>query len=176
MLIFKGTDTQKRIKYNAEGKTAIDLYNNLVSKDIISIVDGDPYEEAQLKKAKLTHDDFKDEDGELDCDKLNEWLSYGERNLTDEEILEVIAEQNGNAYYQKIIDTKKAEELYRKIHITIDNKRMDKGTLKGESVRVELELTDEEVDHFDYVELADEYTWELDFNTLSVVYCEENDE
>lgn len=97
MLEFRGTDTSKRIKYEAQASTWIGLYNELVNKGIISTVDGDPYEIEKLKKAGKTYSDFENEDGDIDFQAIEKL-----EDLTDDEIRVLISEQNGSAYYQSV--------------------------------------------------------------------------
>ena len=102
MLKFEGWNTQRNVKYEAKGETPIDLYNNLVSKGIISTVDGDPYELAVMEKYGKTEEDFLDEDGEDDVETERKWLEDPNHYLTDDEILSVIGDCNESAFYQEI--------------------------------------------------------------------------
>lgn len=101
---FRGTDTQKIMKYRAEADSPIELYYELIDKDIISVVDGDPYDDEILEKASKTWADFEDEDGYLDYDLFDKWYNVEgfKFDLTNDEIIILIKEQNGNAYYQNI--------------------------------------------------------------------------
>ncbi|MGL5329833.1 MAG: hypothetical protein ACRDD7_11215 [Peptostreptococcaceae bacterium] len=112
---FEGTDTQRRVKYNAEADTVIELYCNLVNQGIISTVDGDPYDETLMKKYNVSWDDFKDKDGYDDFDKFTKWRESEADDLTDEEILEVITNEQGNAYYQKIYEWNSDLQEYEEI-------------------------------------------------------------
>lgn len=97
---FNGKNTHGTRKYYADGNTAIELYQDLVNQNIISICDGDPYEMALLKKNSLTIGDFMNEDDDLDNEKYNDFLS--DNSLEDAEIIQLIKKQDGNAYYQTI--------------------------------------------------------------------------
>lgn len=94
--IFKGTDTQGRISYEAEGNTVIELYIELRNNGTISTVDDDPLEIALMDKYNMTWEDFDD-----DYANFTQWESTVE-GLTDDEILEVIFDERGNAYYKTI--------------------------------------------------------------------------
>ena len=61
------------------------------------------YNHAILAKFDKTEDDaeFFDDDGETDYDKIQKFIdTTPEAELTDEELWILIAEQNGNAFYQ----------------------------------------------------------------------------
>ena len=105
-----GKDTRNVCKWTVEATSMIDLYNQLVSKGIISIVNGDPYDiakvEKEIKKSnKWKHYNefeesiFNDENINDPCEYYNNLLSEME-DLTDDEIMQVILNENGNAYYQ----------------------------------------------------------------------------
>lgn len=112
---FKGTDTMHISKYEAYGDSALELYNNLVDKGVISTFDGDPYELAVMEKFGMSEDDFLYNDGEVDYESMQDWLEGFEHNLTEEEILTLISEQNGNAYYQTIYIWNELENEYQPI-------------------------------------------------------------
>ena len=94
-----GKNTNKNITWGMSADSMIDLYNQLTSKGVISIEDGDPYEEAVLKKAGRNIDDLRDEYGYVDQDRVQEALD-GSEGLTDKELWQLIEGQDGNAYYQ----------------------------------------------------------------------------
>ena len=101
--IFKGTDTRRMLKYRAQADTVIALYSELVNKGIISTEDGDPLEIATLENSCKRYEDFEDVNGDIDYNAVDEWLNKAEK-LTDDEILTLITEQDGNAYYQHIYE------------------------------------------------------------------------
>lgn len=94
-----GKNTSKNITWGMSADSMIDLYNQLTSKGVISVEDGDPYEEAVLKKAGKCMDDLRDEYGDIDQDLVQEALDSSE-DLTDKELWQLIEDQDGNAYYQ----------------------------------------------------------------------------
>lgn len=104
MLKFVGWNTQRNIKYKAKGNTPLQLYDELVNKDIISTINGNPYDYAIMKKYGKSEEDFLDDDDEYDWELYYKWYSSGKYDLTDDEILELIKECNGNAYYQEITE------------------------------------------------------------------------
>lgn len=114
--IFEGTDSSCRIHYKAIGNTIIELYNDLVNQDIVSLIDGDPYEEAVMKKAGKSWDDFKNEDGDEDIEKFNKWYNqHPQYDLTDEEIIRIISSDYSRAYYYNIKELNKSTGEYEKI-------------------------------------------------------------
>lgn len=98
---FKGTDTQRRIKYEAQGDTPLELYDELVMQNVISIVDGDPCELALMTKYGKSCKDFLDENNDYNYEKYIQWTDTV-KGLTDEEVLDVISNERGNAYYNTI--------------------------------------------------------------------------
>jgi len=101
MYKFTGSDTSGKINYALTSKAPIDLYNQLVNRGIIATVDGDPLEIYKLSKVGKTFADFWDTDAyELNEKLLNQTLDS--IYLTDAEILRVIGNERGNAYYQEI--------------------------------------------------------------------------
>lgn len=112
--LFKGTDTSGRIHYKAEGNTLLELYNDLERQNIITTSDYDPYEKAVMKKYNKTWDDFMDEDGYENHDLFVKWYDTVD-GLTDNEILEMIGEENGNAYYQTIYKYNDETDEYDKL-------------------------------------------------------------
>lgn len=100
MIYWKGRSTNGICRYKATAGTFINLFNDLIDRNIIKDPDTDIYDDAVLEKYNKTFDDkeFQDEDGELDYEKVREFVKN--HNLTDEEIWLLISQQNGNAYYQ----------------------------------------------------------------------------
>ena len=111
MLKFNGTDTSRKMKYSAEADSAIKLYQELVNKGIISEVDNSPYFEAVMDKFNKVDADFLDEDSDYDYELFQNWYDKGNHDLSDTEILQLISECNGNAYYQDIINTNGLEAI-----------------------------------------------------------------
>lgn len=99
-IYWKGKSTNKSLEWKAEANNFLDLYNELIEREIIKNYDVDIYNNAVLNKYNKTEDDteFCDENGELDYDKINDFVKV--RPLTDKELWELIFEQKGNAYYQ----------------------------------------------------------------------------
>lgn len=100
MIYWKGRSTNGVCRYKAVAVTFINLFNDLINREIIIDHDTDIYDDAVLEKYNKSYKDreFRDEDGELDYEKVREFVES--HNLTDEEIWLLIAHQNGNAYYQ----------------------------------------------------------------------------
>ena len=59
-LHFKGTDTSKVIKYSAYANSFLELYDELVNKKVISVVDYDPYTYACIEKAGFNIEKLKE--------------------------------------------------------------------------------------------------------------------
>ena len=105
-----GRDTRGICKWTVEATSMIDLYNQLVDKGVISRVDGDPYVMAKVEKEiEKSHKwkDYRDfeeqifnDDPEDDPMKVYNSLLSEMEDLTDDEIMQVILKENGNAYYQ----------------------------------------------------------------------------
>lgn len=99
-----GRNTSKTKKWEITAESMIDLYNKIVNKEIISTENGDPWEEAVLKKAgkDINSDEFLDEDGYINPDLIQEAINKAE-DLTDKELWKLIKNQYGNAYYQSFL-------------------------------------------------------------------------
>ena len=100
MIYWRGKSTDGIMKWNFEASSFADLFNLLMSKEIINDYDYDVYDRAVLEKYDKTEDDeeFKDADGELDYDKVQAFVD--QHHLTDEELWLLIASRDGKAYYQ----------------------------------------------------------------------------
>ncbi|MFR4681865.1 MAG: hypothetical protein ACLT9M_05895 [Anaerobutyricum hallii] len=100
VICWEGKTTNKNLEWKAEADNFGDLYNELIEREIIKNYDVDIYDEAVLSKYNKTEDDdeFLDENGEFDYDKIVEFVKT--RPLTDRELWELIFSQKGNAYYQ----------------------------------------------------------------------------
>lgn len=101
MIYWKGKSTNGILRYKAIESSFIKLFNELMNREIINNYDYDVYDNAVLKKHNKSFEDaeFQNEDGELDYEKVREFVE--KHNLTDEEIWLLISLQDGNAYYQK---------------------------------------------------------------------------
>ena len=100
MIYWRGKSTDGIMKWNFEASSFADLFNLLMSKEIINDYDYDVYDRSVLEKYDKTEDDeeFKDDDGELDYNKVQAFVD--QHHLTDEELWLLIASRDGNAYYQ----------------------------------------------------------------------------
>lgn len=100
MIIWHGKSTNGLLKWNCKADSFMELYKKLCEKDVISNVDYDVYDRAVLEKFDKTEEDeeFQNADGDLDYEKVQEFVET--HDLTDEELWIVIAQENGNAYYQ----------------------------------------------------------------------------
>ena len=100
MIYWSGKSTDGIWKRSFEADTFLELFNLLMSKEIINDYDYDVYDRAVLEKYGKTEDDeeFKDDDGELDYSQVQAFVD--KRQLTDEELWLLIASRNGKAYYQ----------------------------------------------------------------------------
>lgn len=100
MIYWKGRSTNGACRYKAVAGTFINLFNDLINREIIIDHDTDIYDDAVLEKYNKSYKDkeFRNKDDELDYEKVREFVES--HNLTDEELWLLIAHQNGNAYYQ----------------------------------------------------------------------------
>lgn len=100
MIYWSGKSTDGIWKRSFEASSFADLFNLLMSKEIINDYDYDVYDRAVLEKYDKTEDDeeFKDADGELDYNKVQAFVD--QHHLTDEELWLLIASRDGKAYYQ----------------------------------------------------------------------------
>lgn len=100
MIYWSGKSTDGIWKRSFEADTFLELFNLLISKEIINDYDYDVYDRAVLEKYGKTEDEeeFKDEDGELDYDNVQAFVD--QHHLTDEELWLLIASRDGKAYYQ----------------------------------------------------------------------------
>ena len=100
MIYWRGKSTDGIMKWNFEASSFADLFNLLMSKEIINDYDYDVYDRSVLEKYDKTEDDeeFKDDDGELDYNKVQAFVD--QHHLTDEELWLLIASRDGKAYYQ----------------------------------------------------------------------------
>ncbi len=100
MIYWRGKSTDGIMKWNFDASSFADLFNLLMSKEIINDYDYDVYDRSVLEKYDKTEDDeeFKDDDGELDYNKVQAFVD--QHHLTDEELWLLIASRDGKAYYQ----------------------------------------------------------------------------
>ncbi len=100
MIYWNGKSTDGIWQRNFEADSFADLFNLLMNKEIINDYDYDVYDRAVLEKYDKTEDDaeFQDEDGDLDYNKIRAFVD--QHHLTDEELWLLIANRDGNAYYQ----------------------------------------------------------------------------
>jgi t-SNARE complex subunit (syntaxin) len=121
MKLFEGRTTNNRLICKVEFETPQELYNVLVEKGIISLEDGDPMDLARFGKATNKFDENIKEAFAKKYEEFDENYSGKSRNtyqdfmlqfpdLTDDEIMDVISDCDGNAYYQEIIDLEEEKE------------------------------------------------------------------
>jgi hypothetical protein len=103
MIKWKATSVNGLVEYEQEAESFKELFDELDERGIISDPDFPLYDTALLEKyGKLFSDnDFKDESGELDYEKVDNFLDGKE--LSDKELYELICSRNGEAYYQKFM-------------------------------------------------------------------------
>lgn len=103
MIKWKATSVNGLVEYEQEAENFKELFDALDERGIISDPDFPLYDTALLEKyGKLFSDnDFKDESGELDYEKVDNFLDG--KKLSDMELYELILSRNGEAYYQKFM-------------------------------------------------------------------------
>lgn len=103
MIKWKATSVNGLMEYEQEAENFKELFDALDERGIISDPDFPLYDTALLEKyGKLFSDnDFKDESGELDYEKVDNFLDG--KKLSDMELYELILSRNGEAYYQKFM-------------------------------------------------------------------------
>lgn len=103
MIKWKATSVNGLVEYEQEAENFKELFDELDERGIISDPDFPLYDTALLEKyGKLFSDnDFKDESGELDYEKVDNFLDG--KKLSDMELYELILSRNGEAYYQKFM-------------------------------------------------------------------------
>ena len=103
MIKWKSTSVNRLVEYEQEAESFKELFDALDERGIISDPDFPLYDTALLEKyGKLFSDnDFKDESGELDYEKVDNFLDG--KKLSDMELYELILSRNGEAYYQKFM-------------------------------------------------------------------------
>lgn len=103
MIRWKATSVNGLVEYEQEAESFKELFDALDGRGIISDPDFPLYDTALLEKYGKSFDDagFKDESGELDYEKVDNFLDGKE--LSDKELYELICSRNGEAYYQKFM-------------------------------------------------------------------------
>ena len=103
MIKWKATSVNGLVKYEQESKSFKELFDELDEMGIISDPDFPLYDTALLEKygKSFSDNDFKDETGELDYEKVENFLDG--KKLSDRELYELILSRNGEAYYQKFM-------------------------------------------------------------------------
>ena len=94
------------VKYEQESESFKELFDELDERGIISDPDFPLYDTALLEKygKSFSDNEFKDESGELDYEKVDDFLDG--KKLSDKELYELILSRNGEAYYQKFMREK----------------------------------------------------------------------
>lgn len=101
MIKWRGKSTNGIWRRNEEADTFTELYNLCYENGTINNTDSDPWDDLMLEKAGKSYSDFEDEDGDFDYNAMRNFIDSNESyRLTDEDIWLLIANQNGNAYYQ----------------------------------------------------------------------------
>lgn len=103
MIIWKATSVNGLVEYEQESESFKELFDELDERGIISDPDFPLYDTALLEKygKSFSDNDFKDETGELDYEKVENFLDG--KKLYDRELYELILSRNGEAYYQKFM-------------------------------------------------------------------------
>lgn len=103
MIRWKATSVNGLVEYEQEAESFKELFDELDERRIISDPDFPLYDTALLEKygKSFSDNDFKDETGELDYEKVENFLDG--KKLSDRELYELILSRNGEAYYQKFM-------------------------------------------------------------------------
>lgn len=103
MIKWKATSVNGLVEYEQEAENFKELFDELDERGIISDPDFPLYDTALLEKygKSFSDNDFKDETGELDYEKVENFLDG--KKLSDRELYELILSRNGEAYYQKFM-------------------------------------------------------------------------
>lgn len=103
MIKWKATSVNGLVEYEQEAESFKELFDTLDGRGIISDPDFPLYDTALLEKygKSFSDNDFKDETGELDYEKVENFLDG--KKLSDRELYELILSRNGEAYYQKFM-------------------------------------------------------------------------
>lgn len=103
MIRWKATSVNRLVEYEQEAESFKELFDALDGRGIISDPDFPLYDTALLEKygKSFSDNEFKDETGELDYEKVDDFLDG--KKLSDKELYELILARNGEAYYQKFM-------------------------------------------------------------------------
>lgn len=103
MIRWKATSVNGLVEYEQESESFKELFDELDERGIISDPDFPLYDTAILEKygKSFSDNDFKDETGELDYEKVDNFLEG--KKLSDVELYDLILSRNGEAYYQKFM-------------------------------------------------------------------------
>lgn len=103
MIKWKATSVNGLVEYEQEAENFKELFDELDERGIISDPDFPLYDTALLEKygKSFSDNDFKGESGELDYEKVDNFLDG--KKLSDKELYELILSRNGEAYYQKFM-------------------------------------------------------------------------
>lgn len=103
MIRWKATSVNGLVEYEQEAESFKELFDALDERGIISDPDFPLYDTALLEKygKSFSDNDFKGETGELDYEKVENFLDG--KKLSDRELYELILSRNGEAYYQKFM-------------------------------------------------------------------------
>lgn len=103
MIKWKATSVNGLVEYEQEAESFKELFDELDERGIISDPDFPLYDTAILEKygKSFSDNDFKDETGELDYEKVDNFLDG--KKLSDMELYDLILSRNGEAYYQKFM-------------------------------------------------------------------------
>ena len=103
MIKWKATSVNGLVEYEQDSENFKGLFDELDERGIISDPDFPLYDTAILEKygKSFSDNDFKDETGELDYEKVDNFLDG--KKLSDMELYDLILSRNGEAYYQKFM-------------------------------------------------------------------------
>lgn len=105
---FVGRNTQNNQTWTVKGEDCCDLYHKLCGLGVISTQDYDPVHKKMFEEAGYDYGKAMDDIVELTEENGIEWSEafakvceeYNVEMLTDEQYMEVIQAEDGNAYYQ----------------------------------------------------------------------------
>lgn len=102
MITWTGQNTSNSRTWYAEEKNYFELYKNLVEQGVISIENGDKYDELKMEVNEKTYENYLDDDNEYDYEKFI--FDKTLREPTENEIKDTIESQDGSAYYQTFVE------------------------------------------------------------------------
>ena len=105
---FVGRNSQNNHTWTVKGEDCCDIYHKLCGLGVISTQDYDPVHKKMFEEAGCDYNKVMDEIIELTEENNLEWSEafakvceeYNVEMLTDEQYMEVIQAEDGNAYYQ----------------------------------------------------------------------------